>query len=249
MENGESVVTVASVIQYPYHDTDKDIVPIFGFRVFDYLQLTANDVEPEQVNPGLQMPIYQRNIQSVYSLKQAPKFLQDLAKDFNGAAQAGMLSAGLKLVQYIQTQIIPRTIPPPVDRGLYRAGWRVVPIKGDIGKTSGVYVYNPVPHAFMVEYGVKNVKVGPKLIEALMKWAKRKGIGSRIVSDNKGGYRIKKASDSELRSTAYAIALGAKKRGGFFRQGNGLRVLERAMQVAPQIVIDEVTAEIKRATK
>ena len=65
-------------------------------------------------------------------------------------AFAGLVSAGHRVVQVIVSEIIPSFGDRmPVDRGVYRAGWRVQPLKGE-GK---VLVHNVAPHAAFIEHG------------------------------------------------------------------------------------------------
>ncbi len=179
-----------------------------------------------------------------YALSQSSNVLQILAAKHKEAAKRGLVSAAIKITQNIVTAVIPRTSPQPVDRGAYRAAWQ----HRSISDTT-VYIFNSAPYASMIEYGVKDVSVGPKLIDALAAWVKRKGIGSRIEQKTVKGevkLRIKKPTKAEARAIAWAIAVGSKKKGGFFRQGKGLRILERAMANAATILSDEITAEIKK---
>lgn len=87
-----------------------------------------------------------------------------------GAAIRGLRSAGLRGVAEIVTFIIPARSPQPVDRGLFRAGWKSLPTN------DGCTIENMEPHAIFIEHGVKNIRVGRKMIDALAEWAVRKGI-------------------------------------------------------------------------
>lgn len=179
-----------------------------------------------------------------YSLNQASVAVQKMAAQHKDAARRGLVSAVIKLNQYIVLQLIPRNVPQPVDRGAYRAGWKFT----QLSETS-VYLYNSAPHASLVENGVKEVTIGPALIDALAAWVKRKGIGSRIeqkVVKGEVKLRVKKPNKAEARAIAWAIAMAAKKNGGFFNRGNGLKILEKAMAIAPTVLSDSIAAEIKK---
>lgn len=175
-----------------------------------------------------------------YDLKAYPVLMGKITKGIQEAIDKGALSAGAKMVAYIQTVTVPATRPQPVDRGMYRAGWKFKTVKG------GVYVYNRVLHAMFVEEGVKNVTPGKKLISALMKWVRRKGIGSRVVTNKKGISRVVKANAKRAKEIAYAIANGAKKKGGFFNKGRGLKVFKKSLPALSKIFQDEVMNEIKK---
>lgn len=175
-----------------------------------------------------------------YDIKQYPFLLGKMTNELRKAQERGFESAGAKIVQYLQTVAIPGTRPQPVDRGLYRAGWKYKTIKG------GVYVFNRVTHAMFVEYGVRKVVPGKKLVEAIAAWVRRKGIGSRVVTSKKGTSRIVKANKEKAKAIAFAIINGAKKKGGFFDQGRGLKVFKRALPKISKIFQDEVISEMKK---
>jgi hypothetical protein len=161
------------------------------------------------------------------SLADAGKWTAIMGKEMRDAAERGLRSAGLKLVAHIQNEIIPETKPrEPVDRGAYRAGWRSTPGKGF------VLVHNTLPYASIIEYGARaaNIKVGRKMIEALMGWVRRKGLATG--KDN-------------VRQAAWAIAMAMRKR-GIFNGGKGLRVLERALKSAPRFIREEVDRELAK---
>lgn len=146
---------------------------------------------------------------------------------FDHVAKRAIVATAMKVVSVIQTEIIPMEDPQPVDRGLYRAGWRFKKT-GD-----GVEVFNTVPHAPMIEWGVRaeNVKIGRVMIDALEKWVIRKGIG-----DSKSA-----------RGIAFAIANKMKQRGVFNREGKkGLRILEKAVKKIPRFLDDMFRAELRR---
>lgn len=162
------------------------------------------------------------------SLKDAGRWVASLKGDLRDAAEKGLLSAAARLVAHIQTVTIPQADPQPVDRGMYKAGWRYKAIKG------GAEVYNTTPQAPIIEYGAKaaNIKVGRKMIDALAQWVRRKGIAK---------------DEREARQIAFAIAFTMKKK-GIFNGGKGLRILEKATERAPEFIRQEVDREIKRAT-
>lgn len=149
----------------------------------------------------------------------------ELKPNMREAALRGLVSAGVKLVQEITLRIIPMKSPQPVDRGVFRAGWRTYP------EADGATIENLEPHAVFIEFGVRpgSVKVGAGLVNALTEWVQRKGI----------------ASGKEARRAAFAIANNAQRR-GFFNGGQGFRILEDAMKLAPDIIRTEVENELRR---
>jgi len=174
-----------------------------------------------------------------YDLKDAGLFIRDLTKDLRAAAERGLLAAAHRTVGHIVSSVIPATDPVPVDKGLYRAGWRARAIAG------GALVYNVSPHAPIIEWGAKvgNIKIGRAMIDALAEWVQRKGIGSTVVKSRGGRHRVVKATDSQARGIAWAIAKKMQQR-GIFAGGKGLRVLERAEKEIPRFIRDEVSREI-----
>lgn len=168
-----------------------------------------------------------------FDLKDADKLRKHLGDRFEKAALAAVQGAALLVVEDIVTNIIPNESPPPVDRGIYRAGWRAQPTK------EGANIVNNTPHAVFVEHGVRaaNVKPGRKMIDELAKWAKRKGM---VKGKGKG------VAD-KARSIAFAIARNMQKRGIFNRGGEGLRILEKAMRDIDKHMSREIGAAIKKA--
>jgi len=159
------------------------------------------------------------------SIFEAPRWVGLMGKEIRAAAKRGLLSAAIKTVNHIQTEVIPREPRIPVDRGIYRAGWRAVAIP------EGAMVINSVPHAVLIEYGVRaaNVKAGRKMIEALTAWVKRKGL----------------AKGANAASVAWAIAMSMKKK-GIFDGGKGLHILGKASKKIPQFIDEEIRREIAR---
>lgn len=152
-----------------------------------------------------------------------------LPRRIAAAAQRGVAVAAARGVQRIVTQIIPARSPQPVDRGVYRAGWRFE-IRGD-----RVFITNPEVHAAFIEYGVRpeNVKIGAAMIQALKEWTIRKGIAG---------------DDDEATGIAWAIAQKAKERGFFNRNGQqGLQVLTELMEDhMPRMLEEEINREIQK---
>ena len=194
-----------------------------------------------------------------YTLKEVVegKWRNQTSARFKKAAQRGLLSAGYAMVQRIVTDLIPRVDRPPVDRGIYRAGWRVVQTP-----EGAVHVYNPTPHANFIEFGVRpeRVKIGKKMIDALSRWARRVGLGSTTVKTKSGGTRLKKATMTESQSIAWAIAKNMQKAGIFNSGGlvsglTGLRVLKRAVmdsekdKLVQKHISAELTAEFGAGNK
>lgn len=93
-------------------------------------------------------------------------------KGVEKAAERAVTATAARVVNHIQTEIIPRLSPPPVDRGFYRAAWQFRPGKQGVSAE----VYNTAAHAVFIEYGVRaeNVKVGGPMITGLTGWVQRK---------------------------------------------------------------------------
>lgn len=155
-------------------------------------------------------------------------FKSTLTKEIRRAAIRGLQTAAMRGVQIIQTQIVPSRSPQPVDRGVYRAGWKWEPT------SDGALIFNDETHAAFIEHGVRaeNIKIGFAMIEALAEWAVRKGIVEDVVE----GARV-----------AWAIALTMRDRGIFNRNGSGMGILnELVEQHLPKIIGQEVAREIDR---
>lgn len=160
----------------------------------------------------------------VIKLEDAAKWVDgELGPALKEAALRGIVSAAARLLQEITLRIIPTKSPQPVDRGVYRAGWRMR------AEPDGAVIENLEPHAAFIEYGVRsgNVKVGRAMVDALEGWVVRKGI----------------ASGKDARRAAYAIALSIQRR-GIFNGGTGMRILEDAMKQADEIIRTEVEREL-----
>jgi hypothetical protein len=173
------------------------------------------------------------------------RFPKEIGSAVRKAAFDGLVSAAHAIVQLVDAEIIPSFGDRmPVDRGAYRAGFRVLPMRAE-GK---VVIRNSAPHAVFIEEGVRaeNVKISRKMIENLAEWVRRKGIGGRTVTSKSGRERLVAASASEATSIAWSIAVSMQKN-GIFNKGGGLHVMRKAEAHAPAIVRREVESEIRKA--
>lgn len=168
---------------------------------------------------------------SEVDLKNAGRAIDKLRDDMREAALRGIWSAAARGLGIIQTQIIPARSPQPVDRGVYRAGWKWQP------ERDGATIYNNEPHAPIVEYGARaeNIKIGSAMIRALAEWVQRKGI----------------ATDGDPVRVAWAIARAMQRRGIFNRGSKrGLGVLKEFVEEHQErLVTEEVERELRRATR
>jgi|TARA_Y100000034_G_C6876919_1_gene401210 hypothetical protein len=163
-------------------------------------------------------------------LKDAGNFMEKVvSKAIREGAKKGLYSAALRMVSIIQTRIIPQTTPKPIDRGIYRAGW----VAGQDNDGSAYYE-NTVPHAAMIEHGVRasNVRIGTAMIDSLTEWVQRKGI----------------ASGPTARKVAWAIALNVARGKGIFGP-DGLQIMGKANKQLAKVVEQEVAREVDRALK
>ncbi len=163
---------------------------------------------------------------SVVDLKQADAAVDEIALRMFKASNLGLLSAAMLGVQRIVTRIIPSRSPTPVDRGVFRAGWRAY------GEVDGAVIENLEPSAILIEEGVRaaNVKIGRLMLTALELWIVRKGIASAAAAPK----------------VAWAIAKNMQKR-GVFGGGQGLGILRELIEKdLPQLMHDEIAREIKR---
>lgn len=144
------------------------------------------------------------------------------------AAIRGVQAAALRGVSEIVTFIIPSRSPQPVDRGVYRSGWRSE-------KTpTGATIENLEPHAVFIEHGVKNVKIGAAALAALVEWVVRKGL----------------ADTGNALTVARNVAWAMKRRGHIFGR-EGMGILKELVEGGKlnEYIQEEVKAEIERATK
>jgi hypothetical protein len=143
------------------------------------------------------------------------------------AALKGIYSAALRSKQMLQTTEIQDADPPPVNKGIYRAGWQVEKLP------NGAAYYNSVPYARFIEHGVPamNVVASQKAIQAIAEWARKK----------LGGLDEKQALN-----VAYAIMQNLKKR-GIFKRGEGLKIMTKYNEKKlPDVLRREITAEIDK---
>lgn len=176
-------------------------------------------------------------------IKDAPMFTEELRGAILEGARAGLYSAAQRMVQHIQTEVIPSVEPQPVDRGTYRAGWRAE------RDADGATIVNTTPQAGPIEYGVRaaNVKVGRKLITAIADWAVRKGIASRQNS-HRLAWAIATAMAASVKVTrggTVKIVPGGGR--GIFNGGKGLRIMEKANRELPKFIREEVAREVEKA--
>lgn len=143
----------------------------------------------------------------------------------------GIYSAALLTARHIQTTIIPKLQPQPIDRGTSRAGWRAERTE------DGADVVNTVPHTIIIDQGVPgaNVKIGRAMITALAEWARRKGMLGKGA----------KAGSAEGESVAWGIATNMKKR-GIFNKGQGFRFVDVARAFFVKSAKEEVEREMTR---
>lgn len=167
-------------------------------------------------------------------LKLSGKEIERLGPKLRATVGRALFSAAIRGVQVIQTQIIPRRVPQPVDRGMYRAGWRSAPI-ADGESVIGGELWNGEPHAAFVEAGVRaqNVKPGHAMITALAEWARRKGLDGTDTPEG-------------ARQVAWAIARAMMRR-GIFNKGRGMGILRELMtRRMPAIIREEIRREAGR---
>jgi len=167
---------------------------------------------------------------------------------FAGSLNSALLSAAYKVQQLIVSELIPETTPTPVDRGLYRAAWRVRSGVED-GQTFAEIVNDVIGgYGTFIEYGVKSdrVRPGKAMHEALTEWVIRKGLtaGRQVMSDGSTRKKNKTTQSFEASSMAYAIMMKLKEN-GIFDHGAGLKIAQRAKARVPAIVMEELRAAVK----
>lgn len=148
----------------------------------------------------------------VVPLSKAGAQFEGLKQEMKVAAYRGLVAAGARGLQVLIVEIIPKRVPQPVDRGTYKAGWKL-----RIGPDY-VEIYNDETVAPIIEDGARasNIKVGRALLEALASWALRKG----LANDPKEALRV-----------AWGIARIMQKRGIFNRDGkSGLGILRELVE-------------------
>lgn len=170
---------------------------------------------------------------SEIDLKLAGPAIKKLTAQARAKVGRALYSSAMRGVEVIQTQIIPSRVPQPVDRGVYRAGWKSGPINAG-GAVVGGELWNSEVEAAFIEGGVRpeNVRIGRAMLAAISEWAMRKGFAP---------------NQKEAMSMAWAVAKAMKRRGIFNRPGPGLGILHELMtRLMPKIIEDEVTAELRR---
>lgn len=183
-------------------------------------------------------------------ISQHEEFVKYLKMGLDKSVHNALLSTATHLVQHINVDVIPNTKPfQPVDRGTYRAGWRVVP------GMKVIRIINSVPQSVFIEDGVRgeNVKPGRAMLGALAAWVKRKGL------DVSGAKAKTLASKKESLSTsanpymqaAWAIAMSMKKKGIFAGSAtpSGYKILKRALLKFDSYFAEEMEREMKRNLK
>ena len=159
-----------------------------------------------------------------------PALRKYLAEMLETSARRALLSTGMRVLQRIITVVIPSYPRQPVARGTYRAAWRFKQTE------DGCEIYNTSPHGPIVEYGARaaNIKIGRKMIDALVDWLKIKGIES---------------NPKKARGIAFAIANNMKEGMGIFNgEGSspygGLRVMDKAVETLEEILREEIAREL-----
>lgn len=173
------------------------------------------------------------------SIDDAPDFFGKVVKAaIEEGTRKGLLSAAHRMVNVIQTEVIPSISPQPSARGRYRAGWRADE-DGD-----GAYYENTTPHAAIVEGGARpeNIKVGRAMIEALVDWLHVKRIATGVEA-NRIAFAIAHSMASQYTSRGQTFTGGGK---GIFG-GVGLKIMETANRRLPQVVREEVEREVATA--
>ena len=166
------------------------------------------------------------------TIEQAPAWVARLGERHRRAALRGLLGAAQRTVEHV-VELIAREPRVPVDRGIYRAGWRARALP------DGAMVSNDTPHAALIEDGVRgeNVKPGRAMIDALAAWVARKGLT--------GGARGEERA-AAARQIAWAIAKSMQAK-GIFSGGKGLQIFERARKRIPEFIDEEVMRELSRS--
>lgn len=169
------------------------------------------------------------------SIDRAPDWVKKLQGDLKKAAMRGLYSAAQRGVEIMQTEIIPAEPRVPVDRGIFKAGFRVKKI------AKGFLIFNRAPHAVVVDQGVRaqNVKIGRAMIDALAKWVIRKGLTGNARGAEKS---------AQGRNIAWAIAKSMQRR-GIFNQGKGLMLMAKLRKRLPAVIEEEVRREIREMKK
>jgi hypothetical protein len=171
-------------------------------------------------------------------LDAVPEWLSRLDEELKERAAAGLQAAAMRVVEDIHA-LIEKEPRPPVDRGAYRAAWKVKNLE------NGAEIRNTLPYASIIEFGARaeNIKIGREMINALTAWVQRKGLAGKRPRKSDVGGRI--SYEVEARNIAWAIAM-SMKRTGIYNGGKGLHILERALENVGTYIEEEVRKEIKR---
>lgn len=167
------------------------------------------------------------------TLDKMPGWLAEYGRTMRASAMAGLLSAAARGTAVIQTQIIPMRTPEPVDRGVYKAGWKFRPT------ADGAEIYNAEAVSVLIEEGVRaaNVKPGREMISALTEWVIRKNLVSKRGNS--------KATQQQMAtSVAWAISRSMRKKGIFNRPGPGLGIMR---ELVDRYIVDFVEEEVVAA--
>jgi hypothetical protein len=172
-----------------------------------------------------------------FRLDELGKFEEWVRSKAADGLKRGLASAALRTLGAIQNEIIPAEDPQPVDRGAFRAGWRIET------HDKGTDIVNDLPYAPVIDRGARPeaIKIGTAMIQALAEWAKRKGFSPAGIP--KGG-----DPEKAWESVAWAIAVNMKKSGIFQRNGvSGLRISEKAVKRLKEFLPEEIRREVERA--
>lgn len=157
---------------------------------------------------------------------QSAEFAKFIANATDKAVQKALFGVAMRVVATIQNEVIPSEPRVPVDKGLYRAAWKFKKIP------KGAVIYNSMPYASAIEYGVRpgHVKPGKKMRLALEEWIVRKGIGTK----------------EDAPGIAWAMAISMNKK-GIFNGGKGLHILKKGMKSFSEFLQAEFAIEFKKS--
>ena len=166
-------------------------------------------------------------------------FVSNMTDEMRVKAVRGLRLAAVRGLQTIQTVIIPSRTPQPVDRGIYRAAWKVASIP------DGAELYNDSPVGPIIEGGVRaaNVKIGKALIDALTAWVIRKRLVKPVIS------KKQPSMIAAATAMAWAIAKAARQGKGFHNPNpsGGLRIMQELNdRYIRDFVRESVTRELER---
>jgi hypothetical protein len=148
-------------------------------------------------------------------------------KGLKGAIKKGLLSAASRGVADIVGVVIPTTkvkprlslsgrkapaVQPPVDRGLYKAGWRA----GATPQGARIYHVNPMIAA-LVEEGVRagSVRIGKAMLRALESWVHRHSLEDKNHTSKQIAWALAKAMQKTGIEGRHVLAREKERLGGF----------------------------------